>query len=461
MRNLILILVAFFSISTLAKASCDYGCNTPWVEETYVIDYNGCSFFVTFEYRECTPPTRREVRIKKLSIDAGCHYSNNRLELMEVAVKYILNNSYGLFPSMNSSSNDIHVYTDCCWIKNGLDELDWVPCETDCCCETVVNVDENTWPDGKKYYTLGGKLVLSDDYGYDCGLSGTGGTSACKNMCGYMDRIDIGEDLLVSTYQCQDTCTSVWTSGDITNPVANPCDPTFLMYSSRECGGKTQIRFGSFKYNSNSNPPCDLDSIMRRAIIMVLKEEAPNYSLPRTFEINLPTCYRLDTLNNEDYALVCFWEDNCCLVSYNVHGSSPSFYANNYVLDTLNGFVSCGTDTTCNFVCDSIYLYIDPTVALAKKFDYKIEDNIFETRTEVYPNPTKNLITFDINSKLSMDMELVIYTNEGKEIDRLKLQNDEGKLYYTYDTKKIPKGVYLFKVIAGINTVDVGKFVKE
>lgn len=461
MKKFILLLIfLLFMIPKLAESECATLCTDPWVYEEVIADFNGCSYFVTFGYKECNG--KREVKIANISTYSTCPYSTNRILLMELAIKKVLNMAHTLFSSMTPSSNDVLVYTDCCWSSTtGTDKTDWSPCLSDCCCITNVSIKDSTRPGGGKIYTLEGKTVISDADSYDCSKDPSGSTVNCYEMCSAMDNIDLGENLESTTFQCTDTCSSEWNYAD---PLEgdDDCEPDGIWYTKRECGGVTQIRFSSFAYKQRTPTNCDMEEVIKEAIEEILLEEATNYTLPRSFEINMPTCYKFV---NYKYAQVCYWNDNCCLVSYRVTEKTlpdpDEYYANDYNLDTLVGFVNCGLDLDCEFICDSVYVYVDKYSKLDKKFNPIIEENIFETNTEIYPNPTKDLITFEVTTKFPMELELIIYTEIGKEVDRMKIQNQNGKLIYTYDSKQLSKGVYLFKIIAGINAIDAGKFIKE
>jgi hypothetical protein len=471
MKKIILPLITLVLMLTqveVTNANCNYECTNPWVETTEIIDYNGCSYYVTYKFRECdVPPIRRELKVTKIEIVNDCYYSTDKEALLRTTTRYLLNKSYDIFPSMTGLSNEIHFYTDCCWKHDvGLGEPDdagfWNPCETDCCCETLVNIDENTWANGEKYYTLGNKVVLSDDYGFNC-TTNPSFPAGCKDVCHYWDQIVKNENLLVSTYQCTDTCTAEWGNPDSYPTSNDTCRPAELIYTKRECGGKVQFRFSSFKFNEKSGG-CDLTSLIKKAIVRIIRHEAGNYSLPKTFEFNMPTCYEKEVKNGEYFAKVCYWNDNCCLVSYDITETvvPPTDYiAYNYNLDTLNGFVGCGVEVECEFVCDSLYSYMSPYDPLPKKINYNIDKSIFKTDVKVHPNPAKEEINFDIHTDISNKLNIAIYDLSGKLIINKILVNKSNTVEFKLDIDSFNRGTYLFKIRTGEVVLNVGKFIKE
>jgi hypothetical protein len=113
-KFILLITLVFMTLPSIAVEECDTDCGNNWTYETVIADFNGCSYFVTFGYQEC-PTLKREVKIFDIATYSTCPYSSNRILLMELALKKVLNMAHSLFPSMTPLSNDVTVYTNCCW----------------------------------------------------------------------------------------------------------------------------------------------------------------------------------------------------------------------------------------------------------------------------------------------------------------------------------------------------------
>lgn len=73
----------------------------------------------------------------------------------------------------------------------------------------------------------------------------------------------------------------------------------------------------------------------------------------------------------------------------------------------------------------------------------------------VFPNPTSDQITFQINKHQSSNLELTIFNQNGQTVEKLKVADQNHIFQLNVDT--YPPGIYYYKIAAG-KTTDSGKF---
>lgn len=374
-----------------------------------------------------------------------------------MAMKIVLNSSHSIFPSLPSATQEIFLYSDCCWHNNpsGFYKK-LIPCESDCCCETRVTVEQETRLDGSKYFKLASKLKLNVGPPPNCSLiDGT-----CKYICTAIDSIDVGDNLAQEMDVCTDTCSTEWSTPDsyaVDGGISKT--PQSVQYFTRRCNGYTQIKFGSFLYNPDSPNTCTITDLMNKAIIQVMHNQATfTTSFPDSFQVFLPTCYELvEYPDNQHVVKVCYWADNCCKATYYVQkiGAESFVSSASYV---TSGYVSCGLRTECEFICDNDHIQYNGQFKMS---NIEIDNNLFYSDVKIHPNPTNDKIQFEIRTELTQKLSIEIYDNSGKLIFSQKLENSNNQIVFDYNTNGLQNGIYLFKIKSGMAEINTGKFIKK
>lgn len=462
MRKLILLvlIILTFGINTELNAQCSYDCTNPWIYKTSLADVNECTILISFKYRECGPPATREIEITNIAYLNDCSLEAH--EAMQYAVKELLNISTYLFASLPDSSNEVHIYTECCWrIDEDGDINQVVPCDVSCCCKNTVTIEEYENYDGSKHFGVG-SIIDTDTATVNCITGGVEPDSSCVKVCTYVNHLVIGENLVdpKNKFTCTDTCSVEWTT-----PAGSPIDfsgdgcDVKLNYWVRECGDKVQIKFASIEYLDED---CDLEDIIKDAIKQTIRKEFDNYST-QNFEINIPTCYQLLEYNEQHFAQVCYWEDNCCLASYKISydGSNDSLLVNwnSFNLDTLNSFMSCGVRIECEFVCDSAYTFI----SYSDKFKEGAIPNLFDkesgTSIKINPNPSTEILSIEISTFLESDFVFKLYTYTGEQVTAFNISNSGGLGFHEIDISSYTKGSYMFILESNSQIINYGKII--
>ncbi len=474
MKKFILILIAFLSISTAAFGSDCFECQNEWINDTIIESYSPCTFLIAYKYRECVRPvndTIREMELVSVNFFGDCNYSGSTDLVVSLATKFVLNQAYRVFNTLtdHSLNKEVTFGMPCCWqsdINN-----DYVsPCSGgDCMCCAIFDLRREKDAVGREYYTYVYQRTNNSP-----GQSTAGCGQGCDFMCDILDYITPGTPLPPNdNIPCQEECDdpSKWyqSSGQTKiKPVPGTSLCTIsISYMYRSCDDYVEFNFTSFEY---SGTDCDDDELLwNEAIEGVLADLASIYidSLPKEFRFNFSTCWKRETLSllppDERTVFMPCSFDNCCIASYYIRntGSGPKIVTpTEYHLDTLTAFYSCGIDTNCIFVCSDDFAELPYNHILTKKA-LIIEGNIFETTSEVVPNPTNDKVEFFIESLFNGEVEFNILDNTGKVIYTKVGVIDNGKVNFEFSSKSLPSAVYYFNVKAGKHIIESGKFIKQ
>lgn len=99
------------------------------------------------------------------------------------------------------------------------------------------------------------------------------------------------------------------------------------------------------------------------------------------------------------------------------------------------------------------YYFIDD-VSLVE-CDVNVEENLDSKATAVYPNPASS--SFNIQYNLTSNAVFELYSIDGKKLDAINLQGQEGT--YSYGADALTNGVYLYVVRSAKGIIASGKFV--
>ncbi len=475
MKKFILILIAFLSMSTATFASDCVTCDPDsWQKDTIIETYSPCTFLIAYKYRECVRngDTLREMELVSVNFFGDCNYTGSTAMVVDLATKFVLNQAYRVFGTLTdySLNKEVSYKMPCCWqsdINN-----DYVsPCSGgDCMCCAVFDLRRNKDPNGFEINTF----VYQRTNNSPPSVTASCG-QGCDYVCEILDYITPGTPLPPNDHiPCQDECDnpSQWyqSSGNIINKFVTGTSTCSLSVSFqyRECDDFVEFNVSQIEYFGND---CNDDELLwRESIEGVLAELATRYSLPQEFRFNFSTCWKRDSLllstppDPNVYRTVykqCGY-DNCCVASYIVSGTSGNAYISSldYHLDTLNSFMTCGTDTECEFICSDDYVELPYNQTLSKKA-LNIEGDIFETSSEVVPNPTKGEVEVFVNSRYNGKVEFSIIDNTGKVLYTINGIIDRGKTKFEFNSKSLPTGVYYYNIKAGLQLIDSGKFIKE
>jgi len=75
-----------------------------------------------------------------------------------------------------------------------------------------------------------------------------------------------------------------------------------------------------------------------------------------------------------------------------------------------------------------------------------VDDNIYETLIEFYPNPSHGLLNFNISDYPDDELSVIIYTINGKVVYDNQYEINNGKINNMIDLSNYSKGVYFIKV---------------
>lgn len=99
-----------------------------------------------------------------------------------------------------------------------------------------------------------------------------------------------------------------------------------------------------------------------------------------------------------------------------------------------------------------------PTDSLsAKKTEQPIEDQIGLQQARIYPNPTKGLLKIDLPSLKEEIATIILFDLNGKEIIK-KVATESSN---TVDLSVYPPGLYVMRILVGLNSQKEWKIIKE
>lgn len=362
--------------------------------------------------------------------------------------------AHSLFPSMTPLSNDVTVYTNCCWKSStSSDKTHWQPCLTTCCCETELKIKKFIEFGVEKRRYIDSKNLLSDGTGTFCG-------TGCEKICDVFDDLTTGVGVApVYAGDCDDSCSSVWnTSGSntVTQSYGTSCLVT-IYYQWRECGTKVEVKLSSMQY---SGVGCgNIDDIMKEGLEEVLKDVATKTSLD-TIQVRIGTCWQYSTILGQDYVNSCY-EDDCCVAEYVLTTTSGGHKIVTNSTDISSTYSVCREINGCTFICNDTHLGVPENELLVKRAANSINGNLFETTSEVIPNPATESITLNVNSKIDGDLLITISDLNGKTVYKQTINKTNESIQVLVNVKEFAKGTYFYGIRAGLYDINGGKFIKE
>ena len=84
-------------------------------------------------------------------------------------------------------------------------------------------------------------------------------------------------------------------------------------------------------------------------------------------------------------------------------------------------------------------------------------NEIFANSISVYPNPNNGIVNITLTSELSKNSTLEVYDAIGKLVVKHVLSNELN----TINISNLDNGIYTFKVLNNVNTIKIGKLVKQ
>lgn len=470
MKKFILLLVAFLSISTASFADIDCGECAPdsWTSGQMIRDYGVCQLIIDYEWRECgiAPNKKRDLKLKKVTFAGTCTMSGNTDLVVEYATKYLLNSVFEIFPSLSGQgSGEVDFSMECCWGPRDINGNPVVlsapiatvePCPGgECCCEAKYTVNKFVENGIEKKRYVSTKSQVSDGTGTFCG-------AGCEKVCDTYNTIFPGIGLApVATEPCTSSCDSTWnTSGSniAKKNYGSTCEVE-TYYQWRNCGTKVEVKFGNIKLTGND---CiNLEDMLKVIIEKILSQVATQITLPYDVEVRIPTCWTIETINGVKFARKCY-EDDCCVAKYHLisNGSGGAKSAQDSTVINSQ-FVTCSPSSTCTFTCDESHLKVEEGVTLSKLAAERIEGNLFETNSNVVPNPASESISIEIESRYEGIINLSITDVNGKVIFEKELNKTSSEISMNVNIKEFVKGTYFYSIKAGIHLIHGGKFIKE
>ena len=79
----------------------------------------------------------------------------------------------------------------------------------------------------------------------------------------------------------------------------------------------------------------------------------------------------------------------------------------------------------------------------------------------VYPNPNNGLFTIEVESNLSGEVMLGLFSPDGKQIAKRKLKHSSGKQMISFGKSSLINGVYTLQISLGKETVSRKLIVKH
>jgi hypothetical protein len=118
---------------------------------------------------------------------------------------------------------------------------------------------------------------------------------------------------------------------------------------------------------------------------------------------------------------------------------------NIYVTGNLQDTLAFGPDTLIDKY-NSVFLAksSDPTYTGQKELKTVATQNVI-----VYPNPTTNNITVQMNLDKEQNVEFILYNIMGEMVYDSKVSEQEGTILQEIDLSLLPDGIYLVKVNEG------------
>lgn len=456
MKKIVLILIAFLSISTATFASdCDPLCDPliyPWTSTAMTRSYGPCMITIYYSHRQC--PSGKELRLDRIVTSNECLLSLD--VALDFATRYLLNNSFEIFGIIGTSV-DLNFSADCCWERIGTGVGDfppytYEPCDGQtCCCETELTIKKFIEFGVEKRRYIDSKNLISDGTGAIC-------LPPCYKMCDVFDDLTTGVGVSpIYAGDCDDECSSTW------NSIAVPLTKTYngtcfiqIYYDWRECGTDTvEVKISSIKYSGSG---CgNIDEIMKEGIEKVLSSVATK-TTSRQIQVRLSTCWKNTTILDQNYVQSCY-EDDCCAVVYKLEGGGDEFTITD--TDITSKYSVCRNINGCTFICNSTHLGVPEDEILMKLALESIDGNLFETTSEVIPNPAIESISLNVNSKVDGKLQITITDVNGKSVYEDSINKTSETIQVLINIKAFAKGTYFYNIRAGLYDINGGKFIKE
>ena len=455
MKKFILILIAFLSFSAATFAS-DCGNCVPdiWSQDVMTKSYGPCLITIYYSHRKCM--AGNDIRLDKILTSEECLLSLD--VAIDFASRYLLNNSFEIFGAIGDSV-ELNFSADCCWKRTGTGVGDfppytYEPCEEQtCCCETELKIKKFIEFGVEKRRYIDSKNLLSDGTGTFCG-------TGCEKICDVFDDLTTGVGVApVYAGDCDDSCGSVWnTSGSntVTQQYGTSCE-VVIYYQWRECSGIVEVKLSSMQY---SGVGCgNIDDIMKEGLEEVLKDVATK-TLLNTIQIRIGTCWQDINFQSQDFVKSCY-EDDCCVAEYELTTTSGGHKIVTNSTDISSTYSVCREINGCTFICNDTHLGVPENELLVKRAANSINGNLFETTSEVIPNPATESITLNVNSKIDGDLLITISDLNGKTVYKQTINKTNESIQVLVNVKEFAKGTYFYGIRAGLYNINGGKFIKE
>lgn len=455
MKKFILLLVALLSISATSFASdCGTCQGFPWISDVKIESYGDCMITIYYSHRAC--PTGKDIRLDKIVTSNECLLSLD--VAIDFATRYLLNSSFEIFPLTIGNSIDLNFSADCCWERTGilgdLPPYTYEPCdEQDCCCETELTIKKFIEFGVEKRRYIDSKNLLSDGTGTFCG-------DGCEKICDVFDDLTTGVGVApVYAGDCDDSCSSVWnTTGSniVTQNYGTDCEVK-IYYQWRECGSIVEVKLSSMQYSGTS---CgNIDDIMKEGLEEVLKDVAIKTFI-NTIQVRIGTCWKFSTILGQKYVNSCY-EDDCCVAEYELTTTSGGHKIVSNSTTISSAYSVCREINACTFICNDTHLGVPENELLVKRAANSIKGNLFETTSEVIPNPATESISLNVNSKVDGNLLITITDVNGKTVYEYTINKTNESIQVLVKVKEFAKGTYFYNIRAGLYDINGGKFIKE
>lgn len=459
MKKIILLFVILFSVSNLKAFECPTCSTYTWIQDYMSMPYGPCLITIYYSHKDCNPG--KYLRIDKVVTSDDCILSQDMA--IEYATRYLLNSSFEIFGIGGQDSVEFNLIAECCWGSSttgggpsGGDITTYEPCpEQDCCCESYFKIKKFVELGIEKRRYIDSKNQISDGTGTNCG-------TGCEKICDIFDGLATNVGVApVYTGDCDTNCFSPWyTSGSniLQKSYGSVCNIE-VYYQFRECGGNVEIKFSSIAYTGND---CgNMDDIMKEAIEGILAQVASHYTLPKTFQVRIGTCWDLVTFENQNFLKACYVDD-CCIAEYQlIDDGSGGSKVQTSSTSISSRYIACGANSPCTFICNTTNLGITENQTLSKKAAREVNGNLFETTSIVIPNPATESITLKILSRFSGSLNITITDITGKIVFENNYNKTSEKLDAEINIKELTQGTYYYNIRAGIHDIDGGKFIKK
>jgi len=125
----------------------------------------------------------------------------------------------------------------------------------------------------------------------------------------------------------------------------------------------------------------------------------------------------------------------------------------------INGDSILSLEIPITFLTDSLHININYMKISADTSTLKINNSIKFIKTNIYPNPSNNLLNIELNNPNNFPYELTIYDNLGRKVHGSNFIIDEK---IEVDVRDFKKGIYHYTLFCPTkNLRSTGKFIKN